>query len=140
VARTLDVVGEWWTLMIVRDAFRGAQRFEEFKSIGMADNILSARLKRLVDEGIFERRKYQDRPERYEYKLTEKGRDLLNVVGAMASWGLKWTEGPDITGIRHEVCGHKVTMKAYCEECARPVELAEIRVPRMIRPVLSAAG
>src|SRR5438270_3215830 len=83
VARTLDVIGEWWTLVIVRDAFRGSRRFEDFRSIGIADNILSARLKKLVEEGVFERRRYREHPERFEYLLTEKGRDLLMVVAAL---------------------------------------------------------
>ena len=77
VARTLDVIGEWWTLMIIRDAFRGARRYEDFRSVGIADNILSARLRKLVDQGVFERTRYNEHPARYEYRLTDKGRDLL---------------------------------------------------------------
>ncbi len=73
-ARALDVVGEWWTLLIIRDALRGARRFEEFKRAGISDNILTARLRRLVEAGIFERSRYQQRPDRYEYLLTGKGR------------------------------------------------------------------
>src|SRR5437660_10207320 len=76
VARTLDVVGEWWTLLIVRDALLGARRFEEFRATGIADNILSARLRRLVEAGGLERVRYQERPDRYEYVLTPKGRQL----------------------------------------------------------------
>lgn len=138
VARALDIVGEWWTLVIVRDAFRGARRFEDFRSTGIADNILSARLKRLVNEGIFERRAYQEHPERFEYLLTEKGRDLLMVVGALATWGKRWTVGPDRSRITHVACGHKVTLQAYCEECAVPIGAAEIRVERM-RPAETVA-
>jgi len=140
VARTLDVIGEWWTLMIVRDAFRGARRYEDFRSVGIADNILSTRLRKLVEQGVFERTKYRERPERYEYRLTDKGRDLLSVVAALASWGKKWTEGPDITGIRHDACGHPLTLQIYCDHCQRTVETTEIRVPRAIRPALSAAS
>jgi len=140
VARTLDVVGEWWTLMIVRDAFRGARRFEEFRSVGIADNILSNRLRKLVEQGVFERRKYSDHPERFEYVLTEKGRDLLSVVAALASWGKKWTVGRDITGMRHEVCGEPLRLQIYCDKCERTVDASEIRVPRAIRSELSAAS
>jgi DNA-binding HxlR family transcriptional regulator len=86
----LDVVGEWWTLLIVRDALLGARRFEEFCNIGIAENILSARLDRLVQEGILERRAYQEHPRRHEYVLSEKGRDLLPVIAALGMWGLKW--------------------------------------------------
>src|SRR5438270_1931375 len=129
IARTLDVVGEWWTLIIVRDAFRGAARFEDFRQVGIADNILAARLKRLVLEGVMERRLYQEHPERYEYHLTEKGKDLLTVIGAMALWGLKWTEGPDVMNrMTHAECGHGVTLRAYCEDCGRIIERSEISV------------
>lgn len=129
IARTLDIVGEWWTLVLVRDAFRGARRFEDFRSVGIADNILSARLKRLVEEGIFERRVYQTGPERFEYVLTEKGRDLLTVLGALGLWGKKWTAGPDRTSFLHEACGHMLGLKPYCEECERPVDRSEIQIP-----------
>jgi DNA-binding HxlR family transcriptional regulator len=132
VARTLDVIGEWWTLVLVRDAFRGARRFEDFRNVGIADNILSARLKKLVEEGVFERRAYQQRPERYEYVLTEKGRDLLLVLGALGIWGLKWTKGPDSTSIKHDECGHVLSLTAYCEHCERPIDRSEIRIPRML--------
>src|SRR5690349_12513843 len=95
IARSLDVVGEWWTLLIIRDALAGTTRFEDFRKIGIADNILSARLELLVAEGILERRAYRERPLRHEYVLTEKGRDLLPVVMALARWGLRWTDAPD---------------------------------------------
>lgn len=136
VARTLDVIGEWWTIVIIRDAFRGARRFEDFREVGIADNILSARLKKLVDEGIFERRPYQEHPERFEYVLTEKGRDLMPVLGALGLWGKKWTEGPDTTSITHTECGHRVTLEARCDHCGRAIERSEIQVPRMIRPTV----
>ena len=131
IARTLDVVGEWWTMLIVRDAFLGARRFEDFKRIGIADNILSARLKRLVDEGVLERRPYQERPVRFEYVLTEKGRDLLLVVGAMATWGLKWTPGTNQNRMRHTACGHEVTVTGWCQDCGRPIQSADVEVHRL---------
>lgn len=140
VARTLDVIGEWWTLVIVRDAFRGARRFEDFRSTGIADNILAARLKRLVDEGVFERRRYQERPERFEYVLREKGRDLLPVLGALGLWGRKWTKGPDRTSFTHEACGHPATLVAWCDECDRVIDRGEIRVPPLVRPEVAATA
>ena len=94
IARSLNVVGEWWTLLIVRDALDGARRFEEFRATGIADNILSTRLELLVREGIFERRAYQEHPPRHEYLLTDKGRDLLPIITALGVWGLRWTDGP----------------------------------------------
>ncbi len=127
VARSLDVVGEWWTLLIVRDAFLGARRFEDFKATGMADNILSARLKKLVEEGIFERRAYDERRNRFEYLLTEKGRGLLPVLAALRRWGQLWTKGRDASRLTHEVCGHEVAVRTYCDECGRTVTGDEIR-------------
>jgi DNA-binding HxlR family transcriptional regulator len=130
VARTLDVIGEWWTLLVVRDALLGARRFDEFKATGMADNILSARLKRLVEEGLFERRLYQSRPDRYEYVLTEKGRALAVVVSALRSWGQEWTQGKDLSRLSHRDCGHEVSISMYCDECGRQLSVAEIQPAR----------
>jgi DNA-binding HxlR family transcriptional regulator len=125
-ARALDVVGEWWTLLIIRDALRGARRFEEFKRAGISDNILTARLRRLVEAGIFERSRYQQRPDRYEYLLTGKGRALGPVVAALRDWGSTWTEGPDRTKIAHRPCGHPVSVRLYCSDCNRQITGAEI--------------
>jgi DNA-binding HxlR family transcriptional regulator len=88
VARALELVGERWTLLIVRDAFLGLSRFDEFQaSLGVAPNVLSDRLTRLVDEGILERVAYSERPPRSEYRLTRKGRDLAVPVLALMQWG-----------------------------------------------------
>ena len=131
VARTLDVIGEWWTLLIVRDALLGARRFDDFKRTGIADNILSARLKRLVEEGILARRAYQAHPERYEYHLTAKGRELALVIGALRTWGWKWTKGKDFSSLTHGDSGHRVSSRLYCEDCGRPLTGEEIR-PKQI--------
>jgi len=125
-ARAVDVFGEWWTLLIIRDALRGARRFEEFKRAGISDNILTARLRRLVEAGIFERSRYQQRPDRYEYLLTGKGRALGPVVAALRDWGSTWTEGPDRTKIAHRPCGHPVSVRLYCPDCNRQITGAEI--------------
>lgn len=136
MARSLDVVGEWWTLLIVRDALVGARRFEDFRQTGIADNILSARLDRLVAEGIFARRAYQDRPPRYEYLLTEKGRDLTPVVYALAEWGLKWTDGSGTEGPRgrtrflHARCDSDVTASFFCPTCGEAVPTGEVHLQR----------
>src|ERR687887_353605 len=90
VARALEVVGERWTLLIVRDAFLGLRRFDEFQeSLGIARNVLTDRLNRLVDEGILERVRYSERPERYEYRLTPKGRELNVALAGLRQWGDK---------------------------------------------------
>jgi DNA-binding HxlR family transcriptional regulator len=138
IARTLDVVGEWWTLLIVRDALLGARRFDDFKATGMADNILAARLKRLVEEDIFERRPYQARPARYEYLLTEKGRGLGLVLSALRSWGQEWTRGEDLSRLTHGASGHNVSAKMYCEDCGRSLTADEIR-PSHVRAHSGAA-
>jgi DNA-binding HxlR family transcriptional regulator len=91
IARALEVVGERWTLLIVRDAFLGLCRFDEFQeSLGIARNVLTDRLNRLVDEGIFERVRYSERPERFEYRLTEKGRELNIALAGLRQWGDKY--------------------------------------------------
>jgi DNA-binding HxlR family transcriptional regulator len=100
VARALEVVGERWTLLIVRDAFLGLRRFEQFQeSLGIARNVLTDRLNRLVEEGILERVRYSERPERYEYRLTPKGHDLQIALAGLRQWGDKYLSGkpPRIT-------------------------------------------
>jgi len=111
VARTLDVVGEWWTLLIIRDAFLGARHFEEFqRRTGIARNILAERLERLVENGVFERRPYQERPLRHEYRLTEKGRELFGVLTALRQWGDRWAQaGAPPVKVEHLDCGHERT-------------------------------
>jgi DNA-binding HxlR family transcriptional regulator len=127
IARSLDVVGEWWTLLIVRDALLGTRRFDDFKQTGIADNILAARLRMLTDEGILERRQYQTRPDRYEYLLTEKGAALAPVVAALRSWGLAWTAGEDRSPrLVHTTCGHEASAGLHCEHCGRPFTVDEL--------------
>jgi DNA-binding HxlR family transcriptional regulator len=96
VAKALEIVGERWTLLIVRDAFLGIRRFEEFQSsLGIARNVLTDRLNRLVEEGIFDRVRYSERPERFEYRLTAKGRELNIALTALREWGERHVvEGP----------------------------------------------
>jgi DNA-binding HxlR family transcriptional regulator len=90
-ARTLESVGEWWSILILRDAFQGCTRFDEFqRSLGIAPNILARRLKHLTKQGLFERRLYHKKPEWYEYVLTPKGRDFFPVVVAMFAWGNRY--------------------------------------------------
>ena len=91
IARALEIVGERWTLLIIRDAFLGRRRFEEFQeSLGIARNVLTDRLNRLVDEGVLERVLYNERPERFEYRLTAKGRDLQIALAGLRQWGDKY--------------------------------------------------
>jgi DNA-binding HxlR family transcriptional regulator len=109
IARTLEIVGERWTLLIVRDAFAGARRFEEFQeSLGIARNILTERLNRLVEEGILERVLYSERPERYEYRLTPKGRDLDVALTGLMQWGDKYLSARPPLVLRRKADRHRV--------------------------------
>ncbi len=91
IARSLDEVGEWWSLLILRDAMRGHTRFDQFqRNIGLATNMLARRLQALVEAGLLERLLYQRPPPRHEYRLTDKGHDFLPVLLAMAGWGNRW--------------------------------------------------
>ncbi len=123
IARTLEVVGERWTLLIVRDALLGAQRFDEFQaSLGIARNVLSDRLASLVDHEIFERVPYQERPVRHEYRLTTKGRELGLAVVALMQWGDKYEapDGPPRVA-RHRGCGGRVAAQLMCARCGRRI-------------------
>ena len=100
IARTVDMLGDWWTPLVVRQAFLGARRFDEFQTgLGIPRNVLAERLRSLVEQGIFDRQQYIDRPPRHEYRLTEKGIGLFGVIVAMMQWGdqwLEWPEGPPV--------------------------------------------
>jgi DNA-binding HxlR family transcriptional regulator len=96
IARSLDLVGEWWSILILRDAFRGVRRFEAFQeSLGIARNMLSRRLKQLVEAGLLELRPYSERPPRHEYRLTDKGRDFYPVLVTLMAWGDRWVAQAD---------------------------------------------
>ena len=119
IARTLEIVGERWTLLVLRECFLGTRRFDDFqKQLGIARNVLQSRLERLVDEGVLERRRYQERPPRYEYRLTAAGQDLLPVLIALMAWGDRHRApaGPPIL-ILHEGCGGSVNAALTCEQC-----------------------
>jgi DNA-binding HxlR family transcriptional regulator len=101
IARALEIVGERWTLLIVRDALLGVRRFDEFQqSLGIARNVLTDRLNRLVEEGILDRVRYSERPERFEYRLTDKGRDLGVALGGLKQWGDKHRSDKPRAGLR----------------------------------------
>ena len=137
VARTLEVIGEWWTMLVVREAFNGVRRFDEFQSrLGIARNVLAARLQGLVDEGILERRLYQERPERFEYRLTEKGHDLYPVLLSLIRWGDRWKAGPEGPPmiLTHEPCGHDLGSEVTCGHCGTVVSAREVRARLEPRP------
>ena len=124
VARATSVVGDRWTLLVLRDCFMGIRRFEDFeRRLGIARPVLSQRLKKLVAEGVLERVRYEERPARYEYRLTAMGRDLYPVIRTLTAWGDKYLmeeQGPPVL-TRHRGCGHVVTPVLTCPECGEPV-------------------
>jgi DNA-binding HxlR family transcriptional regulator len=129
VAHSLEVIGERWTLLIVRDAFLGVTRFEDFtERLGIARNILNQRLTHLVDTGIFEKVQYSEHPPRSEYKLTDKGRDLWHVITAMRQWGDRWAapEGPPLEVV-HKACGHVTHVVPSCAMCGAPLTARDVR-------------
>lgn len=129
VARTLELVGERWTLLIIRDALLGITRFDGFLArTGIARNVLADRLSGLVDNGILERAAYQDRPPRYEYHLTPRGRELLPVIVTLTEWGdrhLAGEAGPP-REFEHIPCGGHVVSQLVCEDCGRAAGLDDV--------------
>ncbi len=121
IARSLELIGERWSLLVIRDVSLGNRRFDEIQgSLGVARNVLAARLQRLVDEEILEKRAYQERPPRYEYFLTEKGLDLWPVMVALIGFGDKHLLGPGEeppVRIVHKGCGGAVNDRRICERC-----------------------
>ncbi|MEB3370040.1 winged helix-turn-helix transcriptional regulator [Saccharopolyspora mangrovi] len=124
IARTLEIVGERWTLLIIRDVQLGLRRFEEFQeSLGIARNVLTNRLSKLVDDGLLVRVCYQERPARYEYQLTGKGKDLLTAVVSLMHWGDEHAENPAGPPriVSHAGCGGDVREQLVCTECGKAV-------------------
>jgi DNA-binding HxlR family transcriptional regulator len=125
VARALSVVGERWTMLILREAFLGRRRFDEFQSgTGIARNILSSRLHALVEDGIFERDENAGPDHHVEYRLTKKGFDLYPVVLSLMRWGDTWMadeQGPPMT-LTHRTCGHATTPALVCSHCGTAIE------------------
>jgi DNA-binding HxlR family transcriptional regulator len=130
IARTLDVAGEWWTPLILRDVSYGVRRFAAIQQdLGVSANVLADRLETLVAEGILERSVYQERPERHEYRLTEKGAELVPALLALMQWGDRWTwpSGRGPVRVSHEQCDHEVRVELRCPHCEREVEAGELR-------------
>jgi DNA-binding HxlR family transcriptional regulator len=130
IAQCLEVVGEWWSMLLVRDAFLGVTRFDDFQArLGISRNVLNQRLTHLVEEGVLERVPYQERPTRWDYRLTDKGHDLWHVLTAMRQWGDRWAapEGAPVQVV-HKACGHVAEAVATCSECGEALEARAVRV------------
>ncbi|MBP8006832.1 MAG: helix-turn-helix transcriptional regulator [Acinetobacter sp.] len=130
VARTLSVLGDRWTMLILRNAFMGVRRFDDFqRSLGLTRHVLSERLKRLVQHGILAKVPYVERQERFEYQLTEKGLDLYPIMLSMIQWADKWMDmglGKPIE-FTHKLCGKKMIPKIVCSECDEPIQVKDVR-------------
>ncbi len=130
IAGALEVVGERWSLLIVRNVFLGLRRFDQIQgNLGIARNVLQTRLERLVDKGVLERKLYSERPPRYEYLLTEKGLDLWPTVVALMQWGDRHAApagGPAVV-LEHRGCGGRVDEHRVCEKCGKPLSARESR-------------
>ncbi len=130
IARPLSILGERWTILVLREISLGNRRFDEIQTeLGVATNVLSARLATLVDEGILEKRAYSERPERFEYRLTAKGGDLQPILLAFLRWGDQYTAGkagPPLETV-HADCDHVFHMVPTCSHCGEEVKPASIR-------------
>lgn len=136
VARTLSVIGERWTMLVLREAFLGIRRFEEFQQrTGAARAVLSDRLRRLTDAGILRRRRYAEKPDRYEYRLTTKGLDLYPVIISLMSWGDRYLDdgsGPPVR-LTHRDCDGPLSPTLACGTCGAPVTAHDVRAQSTVR-------
>ena len=129
VARTMQIVGDRWTYLIMREAYFGEHRFHRVQhNLGISANTLSNRLHRLCKEGIFERRSYSLNPKRFEYRFTEKGRELYAAMIALMRWGDRWLAGDAGAPLRlrHRKCGHDFHALVVCSECRAPIQMGEM--------------
>jgi DNA-binding HxlR family transcriptional regulator len=130
IARALELIGDRWTLLVIRDAFSGVHRFDDFqKSLGIARNVLTERLGRLVDAGILRRVRYQDKPPRHEYRLTRKGVELWPLMIAAMKWGDRHmaTNGPPRL-ILHNDCGGEIDERLHCSRCGAELEPNDVYI------------
>lgn len=129
VSHTLEIIGDRWAALIMREAFFGARRFDRLQvELNIATNILADRLNRLVATCILERRLYQTQPDRYEYRLTDMGTDLYGAVITMMAWGDRWlSHGKPPILLTHQACGHDFTPVVICNRCRKPIEAQAMR-------------
>ena len=132
VAQALELVGEWWTLLILRDVFLGVRRFDDFvERLGISRNVLADRLDKLVAAEVLERRPYDEGRGRYDYVLTEKGRDLWPVLTTLREWGDRWIvgEGNEPLVLEHRACGATIRLRHTCDACGEALDARSV-VPR----------
>ena len=145
IARSLDIVGESWSLLVLRDILQGSRRFDELQSsLGIASNVLTARLKRLTDEGLLEQRRYQKHPPRYEYLPTQMARDVMPVLLLLIQWGNTYLAGRKDApqAIVHNACGHEMTPRLVCSHCGEPIGKQGVSIvpPAKVKTLTAALG
>lgn len=129
VAQCLEVVGDSWTMLIVRDAFNGVTRFDEFReNLDMPRNTLRERLTKLVSAGVLAKVPYSEHPPRFDYVLTDAGRDLWPVLAAMRQWGDRHGAPGGPVRVVHERCGTVVSTVVVCETCGEPAGHGDVRM------------
>lgn len=125
LARSLEMVGDWWSPLILRDLSLGLRRFDELADdLGISRNLLTRRLADLTAHGVIERHAYQQHPPRYDYALTASGRELIPILQALTAWGDRWAHppgGPPLR-FRHTPCGHEFTPTVACSNCGDPID------------------
>jgi len=128
--RAMDVLGDRWTLMVLREAFMGVRRFTEMqRDLGIARNVLTDRLNFLVETGVLERRQYQDRPVRHEYRLTDMGRELQPALLTLMHWGDTYLSPDGAPALmEHTDCGHVTSPLLVCEHCREPLTTRNVRL------------
>ena len=129
IAHTLDVIGEPWSPLILRDVFVGVTRFDQLQDeLGVSRKVLTERLKWLVEQDVLTRKQYSDRPPRYEYLLTTKGLELCDLLLVMTAWGDRWTAGSDGPPVlyRHQDCGQVSHVELHCANCDQPMRAPDI--------------
>ena len=143
VANTVELVNDAWTVLVLRDAFLGVRRFDEFANdLGIARNVLTDRLERLVGAGLLETRPYQDRPPRHEYLLTEQGKDLFDVMMTLWSYGERWLPpaGEDRQRVIHVTCGEEAHAVTHCSHCGERLRRRDVRIEPQLPVVRERAA
>lgn len=129
IAQALEIVGEWWTLLVLRDVFLGVRRFDDFVDrLGISRNVLADRLDKLVAAGVLAREPYDAGRGRYDYVLTEKGRDLWPVLTTLREWGDRWIlgAGNEPVVIEHRTCGAVTHLRHTCDQCGEPLDARSV--------------
>jgi DNA-binding HxlR family transcriptional regulator len=129
IARSLELVGDWWTPLIIRDLHHGVDRFDDLvEDLGISRNLLTARLAHLIEHGIVERRRYSEHPPRDRYVLTEAGQAFMPVLLALTAWGDRFAtpeNGPPVV-FEHRTCGHRFTPVVSCDACGERIEPGQV--------------